>query len=49
MNREKRIGIMGSKPFGAGYLRDIERKAKRLKVAIEGRKDERRQLRLPRF
>jgi len=49
MNREKRIGLMGSQPIGAGYIRDIERKAKRLSVAVDGRKEKTRQLRLPRF
>jgi len=49
MNREKRVGLMGSQPIGAGYIRDIERKASRLKVAVDGRKDKQRQLRLPRF
>jgi len=48
-NREKRVGIMGSKPFGAWYLRDVERKAKRLSVAIDGRKEKQKQMRLPRF
>jgi len=49
MNREKRIGLLGSREIGAGYIRDIERKAARLKVAVDGRKDKQRQLRLPRF
>lgn len=49
MNREKRIGIMGSSPFGAGYMRDVERRAKRLRIVAEGKKDKTKQLRLPRF
>ena len=48
MNREQRIGRIGSRPFGAGYMRQIERRAKAMRAATVGRKQEKQQ-RLPGF
>lgn len=50
MNRELRIGIMGDRQFGAGYMRDVERRAKRLRAAAAHKvRPTYRQLRLPLF
>lgn len=48
-NREKRIGLMGDKPFGAGYMRQIERKAKEMEQAIKRVLAPKRQKGLPGF
>lgn len=48
MNREQRIGRVGTRPFGAGYMRSVTRRAKAINAAIKGRKTEKQQ-RLPGF
>lgn len=48
MNREHRIGRIGSRAFGAGYMRQVERRAKAMRAAAVGRKQD-RQHRLPGF
>ena len=46
---ERRIGLMGSKPITAGYIRSIELRAKEMRLACKCTLPTRRQKRLPNF